>query len=117
MHVVKTVNDVDSKFPRLRSHGPRSFGTFFGFVSADTDIHNLIQTLDARSEVFNALGHLPFFIRPLMKYFVFDPFWCGGLRVLFESGCCRHQCVPKAHLPIEIFLVFEERSDGLFIEC
>jgi hypothetical protein len=86
MHVVKTANDVNSKFPRLRSHGPRFFGTFFDFVSADTDIHNLIQTLDARSEVFNALDHLPFFVRPLMKYFVFDPVWYSSLRVLSNLG-------------------------------
>lgn len=66
--------------------GEWSFGTSFGFVSAGNDIHNLIQTLDIRSEVLNALGHLPLFIRPWMKYFIFDPFWYNGLRVLSNLG-------------------------------
>ncbi|KAJ5299697.1 cytochrome P450 [Penicillium atrosanguineum] len=57
-----------------------SFGKSFGFLDKEEDYINLIATIDARGEVLNALGHLPQFIRPMMKYFLFDPFWPKGLR-------------------------------------
>ncbi len=66
--------------------GEWSFGVSFGFLSAGEDIHNLINTLDKRSDVINALGHLPLFLRPYMKYFILDPFWYKGLRVLSNLG-------------------------------
>jgi benzoate 4-monooxygenase len=66
--------------------GEWSFGSSFGFVAAGKDIHNLIDTLDVRSDVLNVMGHLPLFIRPYMKYFFFDPFFYNGLRVLTNLG-------------------------------
>lgn len=66
--------------------GEWSFGSAFGFLKSGKDDLNLIQTLDTRSEVLNVLGHLPLYIRPYMKYFVFDPFWYNGLRVLSTLG-------------------------------
>jgi benzoate 4-monooxygenase len=77
---------ITANFLAFDLMGEWSFGTSFGFVSAGKDIHNLIRTLDTRSEVLNALGHLPPFLRPWMKYFIFDPFWYHGLRVLSNLG-------------------------------
>ncbi|CAI7618906.1 unnamed protein product [Penicillium manginii] len=57
-----------------------SFGKSFGFLDKERDDLNLIATVDARGEVLNALGHLPNFLRPAMKYFVFDQFWPNGLK-------------------------------------
>jgi benzoate 4-monooxygenase len=66
--------------------GEWSFGSSFGFVEAGKDIHNLIHTLDVRSDLINVLGHLPLFIRPYMKYFFLDPFFYNGLRVFTNLG-------------------------------
>jgi benzoate 4-monooxygenase len=66
--------------------GEWSFGSPFGFLSAGVDIHDLIQALDTRTEVINVLGHLPFFLRPYMKYFFLDPFWYKGFRRLSNIG-------------------------------
>ena len=33
-----------------------------------------------RGEVVNAMGRLPAWLRPWMKYFRIDPFWYKGLR-------------------------------------
>lgn len=66
--------------------GEWSFGATFGFLESGRDDYNLIQTLDTRSEVLNALGHLPLWIRPYMKYFIFDPFWYDGLRSTANLG-------------------------------
>lgn len=65
--------------------GEWSFGEAFGFVAAGKDIHNLITTLDVRSDVLNVIGHLPLSVRPYMKYFP-DPFFFKGLRVLTNLG-------------------------------
>ncbi|KAH7093418.1 cytochrome P450 [Paraphoma chrysanthemicola] len=56
-----------------------AFGTPFGFIEQAKDPHNLITTIDTRGEVLNALGTLPPFIRPLMRYNYLDPFWSTGL--------------------------------------
>jgi benzoate 4-monooxygenase len=66
--------------------GEWSFGAAFGFLESGRDDYNLIQTLDMRSEVLNALGHLPLWIRPYMKYLRFDPFWYNGLRSTANLG-------------------------------
>jgi benzoate 4-monooxygenase len=65
--------------------GEWSFGAAFGFVAAGKDIHDLITTLDVRSDLLNVIGHLPLFIRPYMKYFP-DPLFYNGLRVLTNLG-------------------------------
>lgn len=51
------------------------------------DPYNLIQMIDTRGEVMNALGTLSPSLRPLMKYYLFDPFWNSGLkaRASFEE--------------------------------
>ncbi|KAH7304651.1 cytochrome P450 [Rhexocercosporidium sp. MPI-PUGE-AT-0058] len=59
--------------------GSYSFGTPFGFLESGKDDLNLIHVVDTRGEVLNALGHLPLWLRPYMRYFVFDPFWHRGL--------------------------------------
>jgi benzoate 4-monooxygenase len=46
--------------------GEWAFGSSFGFVAAGKDIHNLIHTLEVRTDVVNVMGHLPLFIRPYM---------------------------------------------------
>ena len=66
--------------------GEWSFGAPFGFLESGRDDYNLIKTLDTRSEVLNALGNLPLWIRPYMKYFLFDPFWYNGLRSTANLG-------------------------------
>ena len=66
--------------------GEWSFGAAFGFVAQGKDIHNLIHTLDVRSDVLNVMGHLPPFVHPYMKYFFLDPFIYNGLRVLTNLG-------------------------------
>lgn len=60
--------------------GSFAFGKPFGFIEKGHDPYNLIQTIDTRGEVLNALGNLPLWIRPYMKYNRFDPFWSDGLR-------------------------------------
>ncbi|RDL36437.1 Uncharacterized protein BP5553_05789 [Venustampulla echinocandica] len=60
--------------------GDYSFGAPFGFLESGKDNYNLIHTVDTRGEVLNALGHLPLWVRPYMKYFRLDPFWYNGLR-------------------------------------
>ena len=63
-----------------------AFGASFGYVESGRDDHNLIQILDSRSEVLNAMGNLPLWIRPYMKYFYLDPFWYNGLRSVSNLG-------------------------------
>jgi benzoate 4-monooxygenase len=60
--------------------GEYSFGASFGFLESGRDDYNLINTVDTRGEVLNAMGHLPQWIRPYMKHLRFDPFWYNGLR-------------------------------------
>lgn len=66
--------------------GEWAFGSSFGFVAAGKDIHNLIHTLEIRTDVVNVMGHLPLFIRPYMKYFFLDPFFYKGLRAFTNLG-------------------------------
>jgi benzoate 4-monooxygenase len=61
-----------------------AFGKAFGFLDKEEDYLKLIATIDARGEVLNALGHLPQFFRPYMRYFILDPFWPNGLRTTFH---------------------------------
>ncbi|KAJ6194680.1 cytochrome P450, partial [Bipolaris maydis] len=60
--------------------GRFAFGSSFGFIEKGMDPYNLIATIDTRGEVLNALGSLPSWIRPWMKYNYLDPFWSAGLR-------------------------------------
>ena len=60
--------------------GRFAFGSSFGFIEKGKDPYNLIATIDTRGEVLNALGSLPSWIRPWMKYNYFDSFWSAGLR-------------------------------------
>lgn len=60
--------------------GSFAFGRSFGFVERAYDPFNLISTIDTRGEVLNALGTLPPWMRPYMKYYYLDPFWSSGLR-------------------------------------
>lgn len=57
-----------------------SFGEPFGFVKKGEDPYGLIETIDTRGEVVNALGSLPPSVRPLMKYHPLDSFWTSGLK-------------------------------------
>ncbi|KAJ2897239.1 FAD linked oxidase domain containing protein [Zalerion maritima] len=57
-----------------------AFGQTFGFLEKEKDYLNLISTVDSRGEVLNALGHVSPWLRPAMKYNVFDQFWHNGLR-------------------------------------
>ncbi|KAF9894685.1 hypothetical protein FE257_006575 [Aspergillus nanangensis] len=60
--------------------GDFAFGESFNFLDREEDYLNLIEAIDARGEVLNALGHAPLFLRPLIKWLPFDPFWSQGLR-------------------------------------
>jgi benzoate 4-monooxygenase len=59
--------------------GRFAFGSSFGFIEKGEDSYNLIATIDTRGEVLNALGSLPSWIRPWMKYNYLDSFWSAGL--------------------------------------
>ncbi|KAG2419533.1 hypothetical protein HFD88_004329 [Aspergillus terreus] len=59
--------------------GSFSFGQSFGFSQKGYDAYGLIQTIDERGEVLNALGSTPSWLRPLMKYHPFDSFWKRGV--------------------------------------
>ncbi|OQE11322.1 hypothetical protein PENFLA_c072G04756 [Penicillium flavigenum] len=71
--------------------GSFSFGKPFGFIQKGYDAYGLIQTIDERGEVFNALGSVPSFLRPFMKYYRFDSFWKRGAKAKanFEDFCRR----------------------------
>lgn len=60
--------------------GSFAFGKSFGFTEAGKDCYNLISKIDARGEVLNALGTIPAWLRPYMKYNYLDSFWSSGLR-------------------------------------
>ncbi|GAQ45920.1 Cytochrome P450 [Aspergillus niger] len=60
--------------------GDFAFGEPFGFLKHGEDHLNLISAVDARGEVLNALGHVPWPFRSLMKCFPLDNFWSQGLR-------------------------------------
>lgn len=60
--------------------GDYAFGTPFGFLASRKDDYNLINTVNKRGEVLNALGHLPLWMRPYMKHFRLDPFWFSGMQ-------------------------------------
>lgn len=66
--------------------GSFAFGRSFGFIEAGEDFCDLIRTIDVRGEVLNALGVLPPWIRPWMKYNVLDKFWSEGLRATSNLG-------------------------------
>lgn len=60
--------------------GSFSFGQSFGFIKGAHDPYNLIQAIDTRGEVLNALGTVTPIFRRWMQYNVFDDFWVKGLR-------------------------------------
>ena len=60
--------------------GSFAFGRSFGFTETGKDPYNLISTIDTRGEVLNALGTVPAWLRPYMKYNYLDTFWSSGLR-------------------------------------
>lgn len=60
--------------------GSFAFGKAFGFTEKGKDSYNLISTIDTRGEVLNALGTVPSWLRPYMKYNYLDRFWSSGLR-------------------------------------
>ena len=66
--------------------GSFAFGRSFGFIEAGEDFCDLVRTIDVRGEVLNALGVLPLWVRPWMKYNVFDKFWSDGLGATSKLG-------------------------------
>lgn len=56
-----------------------AFGKPFGFLLSEKDPENLVHVIDTRGEVLNALGHVPVWLRPYMKYLSLDKFWSKGL--------------------------------------
>lgn len=57
-----------------------AFGEPFGFIGMAEDPYHLIETIDARGEVLNAIGTLSPYLRSLMKYHPFDSFWSSGMK-------------------------------------
>ena len=86
--------------------GEWAFGASFGYVKSGRDDYNLIQILDSRSEVLNAMGNLPTWIRPYMKYFYLDPFWYNGLRSVSNLGAVGNAAFQKRKAKS-----FSERKD------
>jgi benzoate 4-monooxygenase len=84
--------------------GSFSFGKPFGFIQKGYDAYGLIQTIDERGEVFNALGSVPSFLRPFMKYYRFDPFWKGGAKAKanFEDFCRRAYLEENTETPATV---------------
>ncbi|OGM40378.1 hypothetical protein ABOM_010596 [Aspergillus bombycis] len=60
--------------------GDFAFGESFSFLDRGEDYLNLIEAVDARGEVLNALGHIPQSLRSLVKRLPLDTFWSQGLR-------------------------------------
>jgi benzoate 4-monooxygenase len=60
--------------------GSFSFGQSFGFIKNGRDPYNLINTIDTRGEVLNALGTVPPSLRHWMRHNFFDDFWAKGHR-------------------------------------
>lgn len=60
--------------------GDFAFGEPFGFLDREEDYLNLIDAVDARGEVLNALGHVPRSLRAFIKYLPFDSFWLKGVQ-------------------------------------
>ena len=78
--MVTNTNNYPANYLAFDIIGRFAFGSSFGFIEKGEDPYNLIATIDRRGEVFNALGSLPSYIRPLMKYNFLDSFWSAGLR-------------------------------------
>ncbi|KAG5656897.1 hypothetical protein KAF25_011066 [Fusarium avenaceum] len=57
-----------------------AFGEPFGFIGMAEDPYHLIETIDTRGEVLNAIGTLSPYLRSLMKYHPFDSFWSSGMK-------------------------------------
>ncbi|CAJ0551509.1 Ff.00g114390.m01.CDS01 [Fusarium sp. VM40] len=57
-----------------------AFGEPFGFIGMAEDPYHLIETIDARGEVMNAIGTLSPYLRSLVKYYPFDSFWSSGMK-------------------------------------
>lgn len=55
------------------------FGKPFGFGEAREDSFNLMQVMEERLTIGNAIGVLPTWIRPYLPYVPFDPFWHASL--------------------------------------
>lgn len=75
--------------------GSFAFGRSFGFIEAGEDFCDLIRTIDVRGEVLNALGVLPPWMRPWMKYNVFDRFWSDGLGATSNLGKIGHEAFAR----------------------
>ncbi|EFX03912.1 FAD linked oxidase domain containing protein [Grosmannia clavigera kw1407] len=88
--------------------GDYAFGRTFGFLDRGYDHLNLIESIDLRGEVVNALGHLPPWCQPLMKYNVFDGFWYRGTKALAHLASIGREAyfMRKA-------AVYEQRKDLL----
>jgi benzoate 4-monooxygenase len=72
-----------TRYIRANNRLPKAdfaFGKPFQFLTKQEDSVNLIQTIDTRGEVLNALGHIPPCVMPWMRYFFVDKFWSHGLR-------------------------------------
>ncbi|RLL95791.1 hypothetical protein CFD26_105006 [Aspergillus turcosus] len=84
-----------SNFLAFDAIGDFAFGAPFGFLDREEDHLDLIQAIDSRGEVLNALGHVPKPIRSLLKYFPFDTFWSQGLRGTKSLGIIGHKAYLK----------------------
>ena len=58
--------------------GDFAFGQSLGFLDREEDHLGLIEAVDSRGEVLNALGHVPLLFRRFLKSVPLDPWWARG---------------------------------------
>jgi len=61
----------------------------------------MVRTIDVRGEVLNALGVLPSWVRPWMKYNFFDKFWSNGLGATSNLGKIGQEAFARRNVLLE----------------
>jgi benzoate 4-monooxygenase len=74
------------------------------------DRYNLINTIDTRGEVLNALGTVPPFLRRWMRYNIFDDFWAKGLRARAGLEHIGRDAFSKRKLSVSEEIGFQRRD-------
>ncbi|EFX05998.1 cytochrome p450 benzoate 4-monooxygenase, partial [Grosmannia clavigera kw1407] len=91
------------------SEQPTTNFSLYGFLDRGYDHSNLIESLDSRGLVVNALGYMPSWCRLLMMYNFFGYFWHRGL-----SGLCHLGVVGRtAYFSRKAGTVTRDRKDVL----
>jgi benzoate 4-monooxygenase len=78
----------------------------------------LIKIIDQRGETINALGCVPVWLRPIMRFNFLDSFWIDGLRAVANLGQIglgaygrrKHDPEPRSDLLSHIFNAIDEET-------